>query len=140
MTLGLCPSWKRKRFTILGVEWSYEIAMICKAYECALEAGFQTLLQVYIQMQTQWVVLLFWRDLVKAYMEDGGKILQLLPGTLLGLYINMHNLVEFYLQFGDIIMALSSHGFKRLEPFLSPSASSVFYLELSCGTSMSRKS
>ena len=74
MTLGLCPSWKRKRFTILGVEWSYEIAMICKGYECALEAGFQTLLQVYIQMQTQWIALLFWRDLVKAYMEDGGNI------------------------------------------------------------------
>ena len=74
LTLGLCPSWKRKRFTILGVEWSYEIAMICKGYECALEAGFQTLLQVYIQMQTQWIALLFWRDLVKAYMEDGGNI------------------------------------------------------------------
>ena len=51
--------------------------MICKGYECALEAGFQTLLQVYIQMQTQWVALKFWRDLVKAYMEDGGKILKL---------------------------------------------------------------
>ena len=73
-------------------------------------------------------------------MEDGGKMLQLLPGTLLGLYITRHNVVKVYLQFGDIIMALSSHGFKRLEPLLSPSASSVFYLELSCGTFMSRKS
>ena len=41
LTLGLCPSWKRKRFTILGVEWSYEIAMICKGFECALEQAFK---------------------------------------------------------------------------------------------------
>ena len=77
LTLGLCPSWKKKRFTILGVEWSYELAMICKGYECSLEAGFQTLLQVYIQLQTGWAALQFWRDLVKAYMEDGGMILLL---------------------------------------------------------------
>ena len=74
LCLGLSQSWKRKKITILGVEWNYELAMICKGYECSLEAGFQVLLQVYIQMQTQWVLLHFWRDLVKAHMEDGGKI------------------------------------------------------------------
>ena len=54
--------------------------------------------------------------------------------------VTWHNILKFYLQFGDIIMGLSSHGYKQSGPFLSPSASSVFYLELSCGTFMSRKS
>ena len=56
----------------MGVEWSYEFAMYCKGYECSVEAGLQTLLQVYIQMRTGWVGLQFWRELVKAYMVDGG--------------------------------------------------------------------
>ena len=30
-TLGLRESWKKKKFNILGVEWTYETAMIAKA-------------------------------------------------------------------------------------------------------------
>ena len=30
-TLGLRESWKKKKFYILGVEWTYETAMIAKA-------------------------------------------------------------------------------------------------------------
>ena len=47
--------------------------MICKGHECSLEAGFQVLLQVYIQMQTQWLGVQVWRDLKKPFMQDGGK-------------------------------------------------------------------
>ena len=57
---------------MMGVNWSYEFAILSKGYECCLEAGLQTLIQVYIQMRTGWVGLQFWRELVKAYMEDGG--------------------------------------------------------------------
>ena len=30
-TLGLRKSWKKKKFHVLGVEWTYETAMIAKA-------------------------------------------------------------------------------------------------------------
>ena len=52
--LGLNPAWRNKKFTFLGVEWSYERAVQFKGYECFLEAGFQTLLQTYVQMRTGW--------------------------------------------------------------------------------------
>ena len=70
--LGLRESWKRKKFKILGVEWSYEKAMICKGYECSLEACLQVLLQTYIQMRTGWLGMHWLRDLTKGYKEDGG--------------------------------------------------------------------
>ena len=38
----------------MEIEWSYEAAVIAKGYECFLEAGFQTMLQTYIQMRTGW--------------------------------------------------------------------------------------
>ena len=62
----------------MGVTWSYEFAMLSKGYECCLEAGLQTLIQVYIQMRTGWIGLQFWRELVKAYMEDGGTFKSLI--------------------------------------------------------------
>ena len=52
--MGLVPSWREKKFTFLGTDWSYEIAVICKGYECFLEAGYQTLLQTSINMRTGW--------------------------------------------------------------------------------------
>ena len=72
LALGLCDSWKKKRFNIFGVEWTYEKAMICKGYECSLEAGLQVLLQTYIQMRTGWLGIQWWNELTKAYMELGG--------------------------------------------------------------------
>ena len=72
LILGLRESWKRKKFKILGVEWSYEKAMICKGYECSLEACLQVLLQTYIQMRTGWLGMHWLRDLTKGYKEDGG--------------------------------------------------------------------
>ena len=61
----------------MGINWSYEFAMLSKGYECCLEAGLQTLIQVYIQMRTGWIGLQFWRELVKAYMEDRGTFTSL---------------------------------------------------------------
>ena len=75
--LGLVPSWRDRRLTFLGVEWSYECAILCKGYECFLEAGFQTLLHTYIQMKTNWYGWPFWRNLDKSYMIKEGKRLHL---------------------------------------------------------------
>ena len=44
--LGLSPRWKKKKFHLLGLEWDYETAVQAKGFECFLESGFQTLLQV----------------------------------------------------------------------------------------------
>ena len=30
-TMGLRRSWRKKKFNILGIEWTYETAMIAKA-------------------------------------------------------------------------------------------------------------
>ena len=48
--------------------------MICKGYECSLEAGLQVLLQTYIQMRTGWLGIQWWNELTKAYMELGGTV------------------------------------------------------------------
>ena len=70
--MGLRESWRKKKFNTFGIEWSYEKAMICKGYECSLEAGLQVLLQTYIQMRTGWLGTHWWIELTKPYMEDGG--------------------------------------------------------------------
>ena len=54
LLLGLTPEGRQKRVNFLEIEWSYEAAVIAKGYECFLEAGFQTMLQTYIQMRTGW--------------------------------------------------------------------------------------
>ena len=54
LLLGLTPEGRQKRVNFLELEWSYEAAVIAKGYECFLEAGFQTMLQTYIQMRTGW--------------------------------------------------------------------------------------
>ena len=72
MTLGCCTSWKSKKYTFFGVDWSYEAAMIAKSYEVALEAGLQTLIMTYVHMTTGWMSLNVFKDLTKAYMQGGG--------------------------------------------------------------------
>ena len=72
MTLGCCTSWKSKKYTLFGVDWSYEAAMIAKSYEVALEAGLQTLIMTYVHMTTGWMSLNVFKDLTKAYMQEGG--------------------------------------------------------------------
>ena len=54
LLLGLTPEGRQKQVNFLEMEWSYEAAVIAKGYECFLEAGFQTILQTYIQMRTGW--------------------------------------------------------------------------------------
>ena len=54
LLLGLTPEGRQKRVNFLEIEWSYEAAVIAKGYECFLEAGFQTILQTYVQMRTGW--------------------------------------------------------------------------------------
>ena len=54
LLLGLTPEGRQKRVDFLEIEWSYEAAVIAKGYECFLEAGFQTMLQTYIQIRTGW--------------------------------------------------------------------------------------
>ena len=81
--LGLNPSWKKKKFTFLGTDWSYEIAVLCKGYECFLEAGYQTLLQTYINMRTEWHGWLWLKQWLnggnligkKGYIINQGKVL-----------------------------------------------------------------
>ena len=73
MTLGCCTSWKSKKYTFFGVDWSYEAAMIAKSYEVALEAGLQTLIMTYVHMTTGWMSLNVFKDLTKAYMQGGGN-------------------------------------------------------------------
>ena len=59
----------QKKVMFLEMEWSYEQAVIAKGYECFLEAGFQTLLQTYIQMRTGWP---WFRKLSKGYFLGDG--------------------------------------------------------------------
>ena len=55
--LALNPNWKTENTAILGTEWSYQDAITAKVYEGFLEAGPQTMLQLYIQMTTSWPVI-----------------------------------------------------------------------------------
>ena len=72
LILGICDSWKCKKYTFLGVNWSYEAAMIAKGYEVAFEAGLQTLVMTYVHMKTGWLSINVFKDLTKAYMQGGG--------------------------------------------------------------------
>ena len=47
--------------------------MIAKSYEVALEASLQTLIMTYVHMTTGWMSLNVFKDLTKAYMQEGGK-------------------------------------------------------------------
>ena len=74
--MGVVPSWRNKRVNFMGMEWSYEIAIICKGYEVCLEAGLQTLLGTYLQMVTSWHGWPWWRNLDKGYLNVGGKLIR----------------------------------------------------------------
>ena len=71
--MGLLPSWRTKKVTLFGNEWTYEKAVLCKGYECCLEAGWQTLLQTYIQMRTDWYGWPWWTEFPKGYRIHGGS-------------------------------------------------------------------
>ena len=70
--MGICTSWKAKKYTFFGVDWNYEAAMIAKGYEVAVEASLQTLIMTYVHMTTGWMSLNVFKDLTKAYMQGGG--------------------------------------------------------------------
>ena len=72
--MGTCTSWKAKKYTFFGVDWNYEAAMIAKGYEVAVEASLQTLIMTYVHMTTGWMSLNVFKDLTKAYMQEGGTI------------------------------------------------------------------
>ena len=72
--MGVVPSWRNKKVNFLGMDWSYEIAIICKGYEVCLEAGLQTLLGTYLQMATGWHGWPWWRNLDKGYLNGGGTL------------------------------------------------------------------
>ena len=86
LLLGLTPEGRQKRVNFLELEWSYEAAVIAKGYECFLEAGFQTMLQTYIQMRTGWPWL---RTLSSALGFSLGKGYLLKNGNQTG-YLTSH--------------------------------------------------
>ena len=79
LLLGLTPEGRQKWVNFLEIEWSYEAAVIAKGYECFLEAGFQTLLQTYIQMRTNWP---YFRTLRKGYILNEGDYVGSLPKAI----------------------------------------------------------
>ena len=79
LLLGLTENGREKRVVFLEMEWSYEDAVVAKGYECFLEAGFQTLLQTYIQMRTNWP---YFRTLRKGYILNEGNYVGSLPKAI----------------------------------------------------------
>ena len=75
LILGLVPSWRKKTYIFLDIEWSYETAMMAKGYESSLESGPQAIIQTYLMMLTNFYGWPFWRVLMKGYwdQEDNGK-------------------------------------------------------------------
>ena len=52
--LGMNPNWKSYSFHFLGEDWNYLSGIESKAYEGFFEAGYQMILQIYIQQKTGW--------------------------------------------------------------------------------------
>ena len=52
--LGMNPNWKSYSFSFLGEDWNYLSGIESKAYEGFFEAGYQMILQIYIQQKTGW--------------------------------------------------------------------------------------
>ena len=71
LLVGFHPVWRNKRITILGVDWSFERAVVYKTDEGFVEAGLQTLLQTYIHMNTEFRT--YRHPLVKSFYLAGSK-------------------------------------------------------------------
>ena len=77
--LGVVPKWRKRSFTFLGMDWSYERSVFYKGFECFYESGPQTLLHTYVQMRTRWVDMQALQALLvplkKGYILNGGNLL-----------------------------------------------------------------
>ena len=71
LLVGFHPVWRNKRITILGVDWSFERAVVYKTDEGFVEAELQTLLQTYIHMNTEFRT--YRHPLVKSFYLAGSK-------------------------------------------------------------------
>ena len=54
-------------FSLFGRKWSFEQAVVFKAQEGFLEAGLQVLLQTYIHLKTDWILMKYF----SGYVERG---------------------------------------------------------------------